>query len=176
MALLILSDVLGWSPAEAAALLETSPAAANSALQRARATMSRHRPPSRLDWAPVTHPTEEERALLDATDRSDTAALVALLHEGVRATMPPQPEWFEGPASMAALLQEAFGPPGMGEWRCTATWANRQPAAACYLRAPGESAYRALTLDVLVVEDDKVVEITTFGDGVFQALGLPATL
>ena len=56
------------------------------------------------------------------------------------------------------------------------TWANRQPAAANYLRAWGESTYRGVTLDVLRVERGVVVAITTFDASVFPAFGLPATL
>jgi RNA polymerase sigma-70 factor, ECF subfamily len=63
-AVLILRDVLGWSAKEIASLLETSVAAVNSALQRARASLKRELPDRRLDWAPAPDPSESERALL----------------------------------------------------------------------------------------------------------------
>ncbi|HEV8166192.1 MAG TPA: RNA polymerase subunit sigma-70, partial [Actinomycetota bacterium] len=53
---------------------------------------------------------------------------------------------------------------------------NRQPAAACYLRRPGETEFRAFSIDVLRVEDGKVVELTAFSVDLFPAFGLPATL
>lgn len=53
---------------------------------------------------------------------------------------------------------------------------NRLPAAASYVRRPGDTAFRALKLDVLRVEDGAIAEITTFGPEPFAALGLPATL
>src|SRR4029453_19130984 len=63
-AVLILRDVLGWSAKDAAAVLAVSVASVNSSLQRARATLKAHLPPSRLDWAPSGEPSASERALL----------------------------------------------------------------------------------------------------------------
>ena len=63
-AALILRDVLGGPAIETASILETSVAAANSALQRARATMQEHLPSHRVDWSPST-PSADERALLE---------------------------------------------------------------------------------------------------------------
>lgn len=80
---LIVRDVLGWSAKEAAALLEMSVAAANSALQRARATLREHLPRRELEWTSSADLNKEERALLgryvDAVVRADSDALVATL-------------------------------------------------------------------------------------------------
>jgi RNA polymerase sigma-70 factor, ECF subfamily len=178
-AALILRDVLGWSAKETASLLETSVASANSALQRARATMKQHLPARRLEWAPSSAPTAEERAVLqrymDATEQADAAALAGLLAEDARTSMPPTPAWLQGrEAIMTAMVQGLD--PEFGRWRLLPTWANRQPAAACYLRRPGDSEYRAFAIDVLRVEDGKVAEITAFPADLFPAFGLPATL
>jgi len=178
-AVLILRDVLGWSARETASLLETSVASANSALQRARATLKRHLPPRRLEWAPPSAPTDEERGVLqryiDAHEQADTAALAELLAEDARASMPPTPAWLQGrEAIMTAIVQGLD--PAFGQWRLVPAWANRQPAAACYLRRPGETEYQAFSLDVLRVEQGKVVEITDFTAELFPAFGLPRTL
>src|SRR4030081_3600087 len=89
---LIARDVLGWPAREAASLLDTSVAAANSALQRARATMQEHLPSHRLEWA-ASEPSAEERSLLeqfiDAHERCDAAAAVAIASRDIRVTMPP---------------------------------------------------------------------------------------
>ncbi|HST49564.1 RNA polymerase subunit sigma-70 [Jatrophihabitans sp.] len=178
-AALVLRDVLGLPAAELAELLGTSVAAANSALQRARTTMARHLPSHRSDWA-ARRPSAAERELLDrfidAHERCDAAAAAAIAAEDIRVTMPPYPMVFDGLDMLAGLLERAFGPDREGDWRLLPTRANRMPAAASYLRRPGDSEYRAFKLDVLRVEGPAVAEITTFGYALFPAFGLPDTL
>ena len=176
-AVLILRDVLDWSAAEAAAMLEMSVAAANSALQRARATLRRRLPGRPSEWS-GSEPSQEERLLLeafiDAHERADAAAAAALARDDIRVTMPPRPWCFEGLEAIRPMLEE--GLTGPGEWRLVPTWANRQPTAASYLKAPGDTEFRAFKLDVLRVEGGRIAEITTFGATLFPAFGLPATL
>jgi len=178
-AALIARDVLGWTAAETAALLDTSVAAANSALQRARATLAHELPERRLDWSPAT-PSDEERELLarfiDAHERGDAAAAVAIVSDDVRITMPPHPFLYEGRDAMAPLLEQAFAEPSMGDWRLVPTSANRMPTAASYLRQPGDTVYRAFKFDVLRIVDGAIAEITTFDAHLFPAFGLPETL
>jgi RNA polymerase sigma-70 factor (ECF subfamily) len=175
-AALIARDVLGWHAAETATLLETSVAAANSALQRARATMQEHLPARRAEWT-AGESSPEERALLasfiDAHERGDAALAISIASQDLRITMPPAPYFFEGLDSIAPLLQNALRD---GEWRLVPTMANRMPTAASYLRQPGDSVYRAFKFDVLRIEDDRIAEITTFGAALFPAFGLPPTL
>jgi RNA polymerase sigma-70 factor (TIGR02960 family) len=175
-AVLILRDVLDWSAAETAAMLEMSVAAVNSALQRARATLRRRLPGRPSEWS-GSEPSEEERLLLeafiDAHERADAAAAAALARDDIRVTMPPHPWCFEGLEAIRPMLEEGLTAPG--EWRLVPTWANRQPTAASYLRAPGDTEFRAFKLDVLRVEGGRIAEITTFGATLFPAFGLPAT-
>jgi RNA polymerase sigma-70 factor (ECF subfamily) len=182
-AVLIARDVLGWSAKETASVLETSVAAVNSALQRARPTLRTHLPSRRVDWAPPSDPSEEERALLqrymDAHERADVGAVAELLREDARFSMPPTPTWYEGRETIAKLFAEAMDPSSSGyagHLRLVPTRANRQPAAANYLRRPDDSEYRALALDVLRIEDGAVVEIIAFVPDLFPAFGLPPTL
>ena len=178
-AALIARDVLGWPAGETASVLETSVAAANSALQRARATMQERLPARRAEWS-AGQPSAEERALLgrfmDAHERCDAAAALAIAAEDIRITMPPMPYRFEGLEAMGSLLERAFGADREGDWRLVATQANRMPAAASYLRRPGDSVFRAFKLDVLRIAGGRVAEVTTFGTTLFGALGLPPTL
>jgi RNA polymerase sigma-70 factor (ECF subfamily) len=178
-AALIARDVLGWSAAETAVLLETSVAAANSALQRARATMQQRLPARRTDWS-APRPTAEERDVLDrfidAHERCDAAAAIAIAAEDLHVSMPPNPLTFDGLSAVVPLFERAFGPDRDGEWRLVPTSANRLPAAASYLLRPGDTVYRAFKLDVLRVSDGKVVEIMTFGYSRFPAFGLPDRL
>ena len=172
-------DVLGWPAAETASLLETSVAAANSALQRARATMQEHLPSRRAEWS-ARELSDEERGLLaqfiDAHERLDAEAAVAVAARDIRITMPPDMLVFEGLDSIAPLIERALGEERDGDWRLVPTSANRMPTAASYLRRPGDTVFRAFKFDVLRVEDGKISEITTFGSGLFPAFGLPGML
>ena len=176
-AVLLLRDVLGWSAGATAAALDTSVAAANSTLQRARATLREQLPARPSEWS-GSEPSDQERALLegfiDAHERADAAAAAALAREDIRVTMPPHPWCYDGLASIAPLLQQGLSEPG--DWRLVPTRANRQPAAASYLRAPGDAEFRAFKLDVLRVEGGAIAEITTFDARLFPAFGLPPTL
>jgi RNA polymerase sigma-70 factor (ECF subfamily) len=175
-AALIARDVLGWPAIETAWLLDTSVAAANSALQRARATMQEHLPARRAEWS-AGEPTDEERALLasfiDAHERGDAALAVSIASQDLRITMPPNPFFFEGLDTIAPLLHNALRD---GEWRLVPTLANRMPTAASYLRKPGDTEYRAFKFDVLRIEAGRIAEITTFGAELFPAFGLPPIL
>jgi RNA polymerase sigma-70 factor (TIGR02960 family) len=179
-AVLILRDVLEWSAAEAAALLDTSVAAANSALQRARATLREQLPERPTVRSASQELSADEQALLQgfiAThENGDAAAAAALLRDDVRVTMPPNPWLYEGLDAIAGLMRTAFDRESMGDWRLVATRANRQPAAGSYLRRPGDTVYRAFKLDVLRVEGGAIAEITTFSSDVFGAFGLAETL
>jgi RNA polymerase sigma-70 factor (ECF subfamily) len=173
--------VLGWPAKDTAALLETSVASANSALQRARATLKEHLPPRRVDWTASAEPSEEERALvqryMDAHDRDDVAAVAELLREDTRFSMPPETQWRVGrDAIISFWVAGGFGSSAFGNIRCLPTRANMQPAVANYLRRPGDAEHRAMALDVLRIEDGAVAEIMTFVPELFPAFGLPPTL
>lgn len=178
-AALIARDVLGWPADETARTLELTVAAVNSAVQRARATMRRQLPPRRADWS-AGEPSAAERELLrrfiDAHEREDTVAAVAIAAEDIRVTMPPYPSRFDGLAEVRGLMERAFGPAREGDWRLVPTAVNRMPSAASYLRRTGDPVFRAFKLDVLRVGDGRIVEITTFGPASFPDLGLPDTL
>ncbi|MBC6462090.1 sigma-70 family RNA polymerase sigma factor [Actinomadura sp. HBU206391] len=183
-AVLILRDVLGWPAKQTAALLDGSVASVNSALQRARETLRHHLPERRMEWAPSTEPTEEERAVLrrymDAVERADLAGVAELLAEEVRTTMPPYPMWFQGRDAVVGALAASWdaGAPGyVGRFRMVATRANRQPAVAAYVRGRDEPAHRAFAIGVLRIEDGLIAELTAFHDiGLFAAFDLPTEL
>ncbi|GAA3053795.1 RNA polymerase subunit sigma-70 [Actinokineospora globicatena] len=178
-AALLAKEVLGLSAAEIADLLGVSVAAANSALQRARTTLRDHLPARRDDWA-AREPSAAERDLLarfiDAHERCDAPAALAVAAEDIRVTMPPNPLRFDGRDAIAGLLERAFGPDRDGDWRLLPTSANRMPAAASYLRRPGDTEFRAFKLDVLRVVGGEIAEITTFGYALFDHFGLPTRL
>ena len=108
--MLILRDVLEFSAAEVADLLDTSTAAVNSALQRARASTVRRTPAvsqrDELDALGARRQRELVDTFVTAWERSDVDALVALLTEDVRFTMPPLPAWFDGRPAVRAFFAE----------------------------------------------------------------------
>jgi RNA polymerase sigma-70 factor (ECF subfamily) len=179
-AVLILRSVLGWSAQDTASLLEATVASVNSALQRARATLRDRLGERRTEWARASEPSEEERDLLrrylEAHERADADALTDLLREDARLTMPPIPTWYDGREAIMTAQRQGWDP-SFGQLRGLVTSANTQPAAAHYLRPPGDEEFRPLALDVLSIEDGRVAEITTFvSPELFSAFGLPPKL
>jgi len=182
-ATLILRDVLGWSAKEAASALDASVASANSALQRARATLREHLPERRLEWRLPLGPTEEELAVVrryvEAVERADLNALVDLLAEDVRAIMPPWPMWYAGRDAVLATLAASWDPAlpdYVGRFRMVPTAANGLPAVGAYLRGPAGDTFNAFAIGVLRVEGGRIVEMSAFHDaGLFPVFGLPMT-
>jgi RNA polymerase sigma-70 factor (ECF subfamily) len=173
-AVLVLRDVLEWSAIETAEMLELSVPAANSALQRARATLKDRLPEHDADRVELT---EDEQRLLQgfiATHESgDWSVAADLMREDIRVSMPPNPDVFDGLESIRPLFGRAGA---MGEWRLVPTRANRMPCAASYLRRPGDTVFRAFKLDVIRAGEGGIAEITTFGASLFGAFGLPDEL
>jgi RNA polymerase sigma-70 factor (ECF subfamily) len=161
-AVLILRDVLGFSALEVAETLETTPASVNSALQRARGAVDQ-RLPDRSQQATLRSLGEERvRQLVadfvDAWDRADIDAIVALLAEDVMFSMPPSRSWYRGEGAIEAFVPA--GPPG--RWRIVPTRANGQLAFGAYRWDSGFGTHRAAVLDVLALRDHRIAQITAF--------------
>lgn len=124
-------------------------------------------PPSEIPWL---------QRYIDAHGRADTDAMVSMMRADVRFAMPPQPTFYEGRVALGEFFAGIFGADSPGTFRLVPTRANRQPAAANYLRVPGDSEFRALSLDVLRFADGKLAEITTFEPALFRYFGLPDVL
>lgn len=122
-AVLILRDVLGWSAKETAELLETSVAAVNSALQRARPTLRSHLPERRLEWPSSDDPGEEVRAVvrryMEALENADDAALAKVLRDDARVShqagaggnLAPVAIWYQGPETILERWAPALHSP-----------------------------------------------------------------
>lgn len=129
-ATLILRDVLHFSATETAALLDTTTSAVNSALQRARETLVRHRPSPADPYDPAD---PAQRDLLDryvaAFEAHDVEALTGVLRDDATTSMPPFGWWVQGGARIAALVAtggcagarllptDISGAPGFGQYR-----------------------------------------------------------
>jgi RNA polymerase sigma-70 factor (ECF subfamily) len=179
-AALLLCDVLGWSADEVADLLETTRAAVNSALQRARATLERRRAEGRLELGGAA-PAEGVAAELvgrfvEAWEAVDIPRLVALLREDAVMTMPPAPLLYRGSRVIGDFFATVPLEGALDRTRLLSTRANGQPAVAVYF--PDEAGrHRAYGLMVLVLDDDRIAEIVGFADpSLFPAFGLPYEL
>ncbi|MFA4926982.1 MAG: sigma-70 family RNA polymerase sigma factor [Patulibacter sp.] len=177
-AVLVLCEVLRWKASEAATLLDISVASVNSALQRARATLST----LDLDAEGVSAgaaPDEEQAALLeqyvDAFEAYDITRLVSLLRDDATFTMPPLPLWLRG-AQEAGQFMLGTGAKCEGS-RALPTTANGGPAAAIY-NPVGDGTYAPWAVVVLETEDGKIAALHHYigGPEWFAEFGLPAQL
>src|SRR4051812_35945529 len=164
-AVLILRDVLGFSAREVAESLDTTVASANSALQRARKTIE-ERFPERSQQATLralgdARLRDVVEGYVDAMQRGDVDAVVAMLAEEATWSMPPLPAWFHGHEAIRGFL--AMGPlSGAWDWRYRVTRVSGQPTVAAYARREGETAYLPFALNVLTFEGDRIRDITAF--------------
>jgi RNA polymerase sigma-70 factor (ECF subfamily) len=176
-AVLVLREVLGWSAAEVAEMLEASVPAVNSALQRARATLGAARPSAGI--SPRSLAVREQdvvRRFMLAWQRRDLEGLTALLREDVILHMPPQSLRYLGREQVAEFFAAVPADGRLDRIRLVATRANGHPALAAYLPA-ADGAWGAYGVMVLVVAGGGIQAITGFQDAsLFPAFGLPQTL
>ncbi len=176
-AALMLCDVLGWASAEAASLLGGSTASINSALQRARESLSQRY--SNRRSLLQSQPTPAQQKLLGrylrAWEGHDVDGFVAVLKEDATAVMPPWLQWFTG--------REVIGTFFAAAWKTCAglhlvpTSANGQPAFAIYEFSAADKRWNAHSIHVLTLEDDSISTVTLFLDPhLFQHFGLPQFL
>ena len=178
-AVLVLRDVLGYHAGEVAAMLDATQESVQSALKRARATVDGHLADSG-SGRPARQPdTTAERRLVaqlaDALERADLEALVALLAEDVRVSMPPAMLDYRGIDLARQFFAAATLRPGRS-YRVVPTRANGQPALAMYMADPRTGAYRAYGLHVVTIADDRITAVTGFHASVMPRFGLPRTL
>jgi RNA polymerase sigma-70 factor (ECF subfamily) len=163
-AALVLRDVLGFSAAESAAILETTPAAVNSALQRARAEFPTSRESHRV---PLPSSATQQAAVLDrfvaAFERGDVEGVLALLNDDPWVTMPPEPFEFRGRAAVANHLYHTVPFWGQG-LKLVPTGANKQPAFGYYLPDRYANVHRSGGILVLDVAADGIASMTRFAD------------
>jgi RNA polymerase sigma-70 factor (ECF subfamily) len=172
-AVLILTEVLGWSAAEVAETIDTSIASVNSALQRARAVIAQHKTSAPAELS------ETQQDLLnrytDAFERYDVDALTGLLREDATLSMPPYSLWLQGPETIRTWL---LGPGcGCRGSRLLPTAASGAPAFGQYRPNP-EGGYKPWALIVLEVSGDGIAEWNSFLDtaALFPRFGLPPAL
>jgi RNA polymerase sigma-70 factor (TIGR02960 family) len=178
-AVLVLRDALGFRAAEVAAMLDATQDSVTSLLKRARATLAERRSADAADPPLPGSPTE--RALVgrfvEAFEAGDVAALLTLLTDDARLTMPPLPLEYQGPVRIGRFLSTVAFSGGRARFRLVATRANGQPAFGCYLRDPHSPRSRAHGLLVLTLSGERIGAVTRFLDnGLLPGFGLPRSL
>jgi RNA polymerase sigma-70 factor, ECF subfamily len=174
-AVLILCEVLRWKASEVAELLETTVASVNSALQRARATLEASNV-SAADTTPSVDAADAEllARYVEAFERYDMDALTALVHEDATQSMPPFDLWLSGRDD---ILGWWVGPGSgcRGSRVIPTVAANGAPAFGQYKPSDTGEGFEPWALQVLEIEDGRIVEFTFFLDTqtVFPLFGLP---
>lgn len=172
-AVLTLRDVLGFQTAEVAEMLETTTAAVDSALRRARARLAEAGPVA----DDLAEPDEASRrdlldAYVDAFTRADADSLVKLLRVDVEMEMPPIPTWYTGRDAVVGFLARYVM--RADEWVMLPTRANGQPAFVLYQREK-DGRYHAHGIQVLTLIGRRISRITTFIDrGLVPTFGHPS--
>ncbi|MEO3789030.1 sigma-70 family RNA polymerase sigma factor [Nonomuraea sp. B10E15] len=176
-AVLLLRDVLGYAAAEAAGQLDTTVAAVNSALQRARKMLAELLPEAgrRGTFDALGEPGQRQlaRRYADAWEAGDADVIVALLTEDAKYSMPPLPHWYQGRDEIRRFLTEG---PLTGRWRFLPARANGQLAFGTYMWDDERAAYVPAGLDLLAVRGTRIAEVVSFLQADFAAFGLPAEL
>jgi RNA polymerase sigma-70 factor, ECF subfamily len=175
-AVLILCEVLRWKASEVAELLETTVASVNSALQRARATLESSDVTAGATPSVDAADADLLARYVAAFEAYDMDALTALIREDATQSMPPFDLWLEGRDDIFSWW---LGP-GVacrGSRVVPTTAANGAPAFGQYKPSPS-GGYEPWALQVLEIEDGKIVELTFFLDTerLFPLFGLPPRL
>jgi RNA polymerase sigma-70 factor (ECF subfamily) len=174
-AVLILREVLAYSAAEVAEMLDTTVESVNSALKRARAALHRHRLGD--ESAPLVPNSPAEQALVarfvHAYQSGDVDALIDLLTADVRVSMPPIPLEYHGRDAVRRFYTNVFRNRKYG---LVPTRANGQPAFGAYLHTDTGAIRHAAGLLVLSVAGDRICGLTRFDNDVMPWFGLPRTL
>ncbi len=174
-AALVLREVLQLPAAEVAQALDSTVAAVNSSLQRARATLAA----AGLAPEQLREPAgRAERAVVErylaAFEAADVPALTRLLAGDVVLEMPPVPLWLAGRAHYRQFMQRVFATRGPG-WRMLPAAANGSPALAAYAPDPATGGVRPHSLQLFEVVGGRIQRCVTFADpAVFGLFGLPA--
>jgi RNA polymerase sigma-70 factor (ECF subfamily) len=173
-AVLVLREVLDWPAAQVAQALDMTPAAVNSALQRARKALNQNG----IREDEVTE-SAEQRAVLDsyvtAFRNADLAGLEKLLADDVIMEMPPMLNWYRGREGYIGFMARVFDTRGT-DWQLVPVGANGGPALAAYVR-DADGGYMLHTLQVFTIGGGRITHMVAYQvEEVFQLFDLPPRL
>jgi len=176
-AVLILCDVLGFSGAEAAAALETTPASVYSALQRAHRAVD-ERVPEQSQQATLRALGDAGlrtlvSAYVDAWERGDVDAVVSMLTDDALIAMPPMATWYRGREAVAWFLR-GWPLAGGRPWRVLRVRASGQLAFGHYIEDEATGRFMPHGINIVALRGAAISEITAFlTPGAFALFGLP---
>ena len=178
-AIILLRDALGWSADETARALDISVASANSALQRARATLAKEFPSGSPNTSITSN--EEQRTLLEqyvlAWEKADLDGLIAMLKQDAILNMPPLPQWYRGREIIRKVLADAWAGCHAPPFRVKLTLANGQSALALYSLDRTTSRFKATAINLIEWQGESINKINLFFDtSLFPSFGLPLAL
>jgi RNA polymerase sigma-70 factor (TIGR02960 family) len=177
-AVLVLRDVLEFRAAEVANILDTTENAVTNALKRARGALANELPDPDRESAPLPNSPQERRIVNDfirAFEAGDVDAIVAMLTNDARLTMPPLPLEYQGLDAVRHFLATVAL---HGRRRMLIpTRANGQPAFGVYLRDPRTPILHGHGLLVLTLTGNRITALTRFHDNsLLTIFGLPRSL
>jgi RNA polymerase sigma-70 factor (ECF subfamily) len=179
-AVLILRDVLGFSARETATALETTPVSVDSALQRAHKTVDQRLPEQSQQATLRSLGDGALRQVVEryvtAWERNDVDAVVAMLADDAKMTMPPLPTWYRGREQVAIFLGGGLLA-GATRWRLIPVRANGQLAFFAYAWDDKTQAFMPHAVNVLTLRGAQIQEITAFlTPDAFRGFDLPAAV
>lgn len=178
-AILIMREVLRFSANETAEMLTMSPASVNSALQRARATMSKVQPSPSGGY---DESDDQQRKLVDGFVRAfeayDMDALTSLLKQDVALSMPPIELWVSGPENVARFMQSPGPSACRGSRLVPLEGANGLPAFGQYKPTAEPGVFSPWSITVLEFDGPAISGLNFFldTDRLFPLFGLPPEL
>ena len=177
LAVLILSDILGFEASEIASMIDSTVDSVNSALKRARANLrqrmqtsaDRPRPPA------MGSPAEEAivAKFVRAYESADLDALVALFTDDVFMSMPPYPLEYEGRDPVARFCALIFG--GGRKFSLVPTRANGQPAFGAYVHS-ASGVPQGIGVIAVSLSGERICAFTFFEQSALPWFGLPLSL
>lgn len=174
-AVLVLRDAMGFTARETAALLDISVPAANSSLQRARASVDQglpgHTQRNALEELGADGVRRLAARYARAWEDGDVDAIVSMLSADAKYAMPPEPRWYQGRREIREFLLDG---PLMSSWRFLPAAANGQITFGTYIADPDRGTHVACAVDLLAVRGGEITEVVSFLDAsMFPILGLP---
>ncbi len=176
LAVLILSDILGFEASEIASMIESTVDSVNSALKRARANLRQRMQTSAARPRPPAMGSPAEEAIVAkfvrAYEGADLDTLVALFTDDVFMSMPPIPLEYEGRDPVARFCALIFRG---RRFSLVRTRANGQPAFGAYVHS-SSGVRQGIGVIAVSLSGERICAFTFFQQSALPWFGLPLSL